>query len=247
MSQPTLGRLIGDAWALFRRDHDLIVRIAAPFVFVPTWTAQLLADPPPGLPATRDDAAINAWIDAAGQWAGGNALYYLAADALAVFGLAVIALLLLDRDRPDVATALRHGVARYARFLILAILISIPVSLGMWLVILPGLYAQARLVLAVPAMAARGVAARDAFGRSLRATRRVQLALFAAVTALFLAQWLLAMPFLAIDGILRQPGRLNPFVLALADAGIAASQTGYRVALLLLGVALYRRMASSGT
>ena len=53
-------------------------------------------------------------------------------------------------------------------------------------------------------------------------------------------------PLAPLDLWLREPARLNPIVLALVDAGLAAAAALYHVALLLLGLVAYRRLASSG-
>lgn len=43
----SLGRVLGDAWTILRREGDLVVRLAAPFVFLPAFAVQLLVAPPP--------------------------------------------------------------------------------------------------------------------------------------------------------------------------------------------------------
>ena len=46
----TFSRLLADAWSLFRRQADLILRIALPLVVFPAFAVQLLCDPLPPLP-----------------------------------------------------------------------------------------------------------------------------------------------------------------------------------------------------
>lgn len=244
----TLTRLLADTWSLFRRDADLIVRVAAPFLFLPALAVQLLADPLPPLPATRDQPAIEAWLNTVGVWGQSNAGWYVLADAIGLFGLATSAMLLVDRARPDVRAALSRAARLFPRFILASFLVAIPVGLGLWLFVLPGLYAQARLIAVLPALAAeQPLGAGRSLARSVAITRGYGWALLGAVLTIFLLQWLALGLLAPVDGWLRAPAHLNPFLLALVDAGLAAVAATYHVAILLLGVVAYRRLASTGT
>ena len=245
---PSLGRILLDTWALFRREADLIVSVAAPFVFLPALAVQLLADPlPPLPPAPRDQQVLQAWLDAVTSWGQGNAGWYVAADAISLFGLAALAVMLLDPARPDVGGALGGAARRFWRFALASVLVAIPVGAGMWLLILPGLYAQTRLIAAVPALAAeQPLGAGRSLARSIAITRGIGWPTLGAVVTLFLVQYLALSPLLSLDAWLRVPSHLNPFLLALIDAGLAAITSSYHVAILLIGVMLYRREARQG-
>jgi hypothetical protein len=245
---PTVSRVLAGAWRLFRGERDLIVRVAAPLVFLPAFAALLLTDPLPPLPdGPRDEAAIEAWLTLALEWARGNALPYVVADLIGIYGAAVLATLLLAPARPTVAEALRGAAARLLPFLAVSLIAAVPVGLGMQLLVLPGLYAQARLATAIPALAARGrLGPIEALRDSLRRTRGHGLALTGAMVALFLLQYLAVVPLLSVDDGLRAVGRENPVVLALVDALVAAAGAAYHVGVLLVGVVAYRR-ASNGT
>ena len=139
----TFSRLLADAWSLFRRQADLILRIALPLVVFPAFAVQLLCDPlPPLPPAPRDQAMLEAWIGQVGLWGQANGIWYLLADAVGVFGLATIAVLLLDPDRPVVAGALRTAGRRFVPFALASVAVAVPVGLGMWFFVLPGLWVQ---------------------------------------------------------------------------------------------------------
>lgn len=241
-------RLLADAWTLFRREADLISRVAAPFIFLPAMAVRLLTDPPPAFPAApRDPTALQGWFASVAAWGEANAGWYLLAEAIGLYGLATLALLLADPACPDVRAALGRAARLFPRFLLANILVAIPVGLGMWLLILPGLYAQARLIAALPALAAeQPLGAARSLERSVMVTRGSGWALLGAVAALFLIQWFAIAPLAPLDLWLREPARLNPIVLALVDAGLAAAATLYHVALLILGLVAYRRFASSG-
>lgn len=244
----TVSRVLADGWRLFRGERDLIVRIAGALVFLPAFAALLLTDPLPPLPdAPRDEAAIEAWLTQALEWANGNAFWYVAADLVGILGAGAIALLLLNGARPTVGEALRGALRLTLPLLGVSLIAAVPVGLGMQLLVLPGLYAQARLLTAVPALAAQprlGVV--EALRDSLRRTRGRGIALTGATVALFLLQYIAVVPLLSADTWLRAAGHENAAVLALVDALISAAGAAYHVALLLVGVAVYRR-TSNGT
>lgn len=245
--RPSFALVLAAAWRLFRRDRELVLRIAGALVFLPAFAAQLLCDPIPPLPAApRDPVAMQAWMDAVVAWGQGNALFYLAADVVGIYGLAALAILLAAPSRPTVGEALREAGRRLVPFALLSLVVAVPVGLGLWLFVLPGLYAQARFAAATPALAAApGEGIGGAITTSLRRTRGRGLALTAAIVTLFLAQWLLAVPLLSADEWVRQPSNLNPPVLSLIDAGLAAAATAFHLGALLIGVVAYR--SSRGT
>lgn len=242
-------RLLGDAWAIFRREAELIVAIAGALVFLPAFAVQLLCDPLPPLPAQpNDQAAMDAWITAVSAWGQSNGLWYILADLIGMVGLAAIALLLLSPDRLSVRAALGGTMARLGRFIIANLLTAIPVGLGLWMFVLPGLYFQARFVAVIPVIAAESSqSVARAIGRSWRVTGRAGFGVLGAVLVMFMAQWLLVSPLLSLDSWMRQPGHDNQFLIALITALLAAAATFYNVALLLVGVVAYRRFSSTGT
>lgn len=245
----TFPRLLALAWQILRRDAAILVPLAGCFMFLPALAVLLVCDPvPPVPPAPRDQAMMEAWLQAVTIWARGNALAYVVADLLAIFGAAAAAVLLLDARRPALSVALRLAALRFWPFAVASLVAAVPVGLGLWLLILPGLYVQARLLAALPALAHRSVLGGLAALRlSLRLTRGHGLALTGAVVALFLAQWLALAPLLSADAALRAAARPNPLALTLVDAAIAAIGAAYRLNLLLVGVAFYRTVASRGT
>lgn len=246
---PTFARLLADAWGVFRREADLILRLAGPFVFLPALAVQLLCDPLPAIPAQPgDERAVAAWFTLVSAWGEDNALWYVLADVVGMIGLAAIALLLLAPEKPTVGAALTGAARRLGRFVLVTLLVAIPVGLGLWLFVLPGLYFQARLIAALPVLAAEPQrSATRAIARSWRVTTRATWAILGAIVALFLLQWLAVSPLFPLDAWLREPGHDNPFVIALVAVLLASAATAYNLAILLLGVVAYRRFASSGT
>ncbi|MBW6528825.1 hypothetical protein KZ813_18455 [Sphingomonas sp. RHCKR7] len=245
----TFAGLLSVAWRLFRRDRALVLRLAAVFVFLPAFAALLLCDPlPPLPPAPRDELMMRAWLAAVASWGQSNALFYLLADLLAAYGVAAVALLLLDPDRLTVGQALGQALARLWSFVLVSVAVAVPVGLGMWLLVLPGLYVQARLIAAVPALARHpALRAGPALRLSWRLTKGQDWAITGALVTLFLAQWVAVSPLLQADEALRAPGSGDPVLLALVDALLAAVPVAYAVAVLLVGVVVYRVGASRGS
>ncbi|MFT3976803.1 MAG: hypothetical protein QM688_06790 [Sphingomonas bacterium] len=244
----TLGRVLADVWTILRREGDLVLRVAGPFVFLPAFAVQLLAAPPPALPASpRDQAAMQAWVTQLSDWGQANAGWYLLADLIGIYGIAVLAILLIHPARPDVRTALAAAARHFGRFVLADIMVAVPVGLGLWLFVLPGLYMQARLVLTLPVLVADApIGAARAFARSWALTRRQWWGVLAAIVTLFLAQYMLLAPLIGADDALRSAGHRNPLVMALVDGGMAAASTAYHLGILAIGIAVYRRLASSG-
>ena len=68
--------------------------------------------------------------------------------------------------------------------------------------------------------------------------------MFASLVAVFALWWMVLIPLAPLDGWLRSPGHLNPFLLALVDGALTAVAAVYQAAALVLGVVAYRRLAS---
>ena len=245
----TFAGLLAATWRLLRRSLDPVIAITALFVFLPAFAALLLSDPvPPIPPAPRDELAMQAWVTAMAQWGQANGLWFVVADVAGIFGAAAVAVLLLDADRPTVGQALRIASRTFWPFLIASVAMAVPVGIGLWLFVLPGLYVQARLVASIPAIARRpGLGVGRAIRVSLAMTRGHGWAITGALVTLFLAQYLVAVPLMQADEWLRMPGNANPLLLSLVDAGIAAVGAIYATGTLLVGIIIYRVRASSGT
>ncbi|OJU15870.1 MULTISPECIES: hypothetical protein [unclassified Sphingomonas] len=244
----TLGRVLADAWTILRREGDLVLRVAAPFLFLPNFAVQLLVAPPPALPqSTGDRAAMQAWAQAIYSWMQANAGWYLLVNLVGIYGMAALTILLIHPARPDVRTALITAARRFGRFSLAYLLMAIPISLGFWLFVLPGLYMQARLIATIPALVVEApIGAARAVGRSWRVTRGEWWGVLGAVVLIFLAQYLIRVPLSPADSFLRSAGHENPIVLALADAVMAAAEAAYQIAILGVGIAIYRRLVSNG-
>lgn len=241
----TFGRLLADVWAVFRREADLILRVAGPLLFVPAFALLLLAEPMPEWPGTgADETVMNRWFAAFETWGNANAHWYVLGAIVSIFGQAAIATLLLNPARMTVGEALRAAGPRLPRYVLAGAIANLATGLGFLALILPGMFLYARLVALVPVVANERHGAIASIGRSVRLTRGATLAILGALMLLFVMQWVAVAPLAPIDRWLRAPGHDNPFVIALVDAGVAAIGAAHSLAVLLLGIVVYRRLAS---
>ena len=242
-----------DAWSLFRRDRDLLIRRGAPFLFWPPLVLGLLVPEPP-MPAepTSGDARAEAtaramaWFDSVGTWAGHYGSWYFAAYALGMIGSAALFALCLSGGRFSVGQALKLALRVAPRFLLAMILIALPVGAGMLLYILPGLYVAGRLMLVGPVLfAERRMPALAAIARSLVLTRGVGLPMAALASCTSLGGMIAAQPFLLLVEW-AQANDGGPIMIALLHAGAAEVAMAAGIAQVLIAIAAYRRLVSRG-
>ena len=241
----TLAALLGDAWASFRRDADLLLRVAGPFIFVPTFAMLLLVGPLP-LPDGRIEDAqerAQAWMNGLDAWVGDYGVGSAVAYAITYFGLAVLYCLLLDPARPTVGGALRRAATLFPRFILATVIVSIPAGAGMYLLLLPGLWLMSRFMLAGPIVFAEApIGAVAAIGRSWRATRPAQWSLLGAIVTVYLGGMLAGQPFMLLARWLGAGTGGNPIGIALAHAMAAGVAMLCQLAGALIAVAAYRRL-----
>ena len=249
----TLAALLSDAWALFRREADLLLRVGGLFLFVPTYALLLLVGPLP-LPdpdIADTQARAQAWVDKLDIWVGNYGLGSVGAYAITWFGTALIFCLLLDRTRPTVGEGLKRTAILFPRFLLAMVVVSIPSGAGMYLLLLPGLWLMSRLALAGPILFADApIGAVAAVGRSWRLTRKAQWSLLGAIVTVYLAAMLSGQPFMLLarwlGGTVAEGGGQNPIAVAIVHALAAGVAMLAQIAGALIAVAAYRRVSAAG-
>jgi hypothetical protein len=238
-------RALVDAWALFRSERSLLLPIAGLFLFVPQLAQLLLLPEVPEIPLDRSPQNLATWFEGSySAWATIAGPWILLGYLLVLFGSATILALFLDAGRLDVASALRRALGLTPRYLLASILIGIPVGIGSWLLVLPGIYLLGRLMLTGPAvMATPSVGAVRAAATSWRLTRRAQMATTALAALTMLAAMIAPLPFLSLASSMRAAGAVNPVALAMLEIGAAAAITASVLALLLVEIAVWRQLA----
>ncbi len=243
----TLAGLLADGWALFRRDADLLLRIAGLFFFLPTYALLLLVGPLPLPDAAITDATARAqaWMTALDTWVGDYGLGSVGAYAITYFGLAVVFCLFLDPVRPTAGEAMGRAARMFPRFILAMVVVSIPAGAGMYILLLPGLWLMSRFMLAGPILFAESpTGAMAAIGRSWRMTRSCQLALLGAIVTVYLAALLAGQPFMLLARWLGGEGGANPAGVAIVHAFAAGVAMLTQLAGALVAIAAYRRLSA---
>lgn len=245
-----LGAAFAAAWALARRDRDVLTGIAGLFVFLPALATLVLLTPPPPAPQMgtgADEGAVAAWVDAYVAWSA-HSTPLLAVSVLAsLFGSLTITALYLDNVRPTVAGAMLTAARLFPRYVLLMLGVSVVALVGMALFVLPGLWVMGRTMLVTPALVAERRAGSDQapgpISRSIDLTRGNGL-LMAGLAGIgtFGAQLLMG-PFLAISDAMTAAGAANPIAVVLADIGAAIVATAFTLGVTLIRVTIYSRSA----
>ncbi len=243
------------AFALWRRDRALLLPIAGLLIFVPQYALLLLVPEMPRIAdGDRSEAAMLAWSQALATWVRAHGLWYVAAPLMTMFATLTIATLYLDRARPEAGRALGSALALLPRYLLATILVSLPIG-GLTLAALPApvlayvlalpvLYIFARSMLVAPVIVGeRPVGAIGAIQRSWALTRGHGLILTGIYAATALAGPLAGSLFLAIGEL----AQTNPVLVAITAGVASLFAAGGALALALIQVVVYGRLASKGT
>ncbi|WNO53220.1 hypothetical protein [Stakelama saccharophila] len=232
------------ALALWRRERDLLVRIAAPFLFLPLYATLLLAsvpEIPEGGVAPGDVEAARAVFDgyiALAPWS-------LSAAVLGMFGAATIYALVL-RGKPTVGEAMRLALARFAMFVLAMVVARLIIGAGMLLLVVPGLYLLGRCYLLGPVlMVEPKLGPIEAISRSFDLTRRHAWTLMFVSVAIWLTGNVLSSIPSAMAGAIGGAGG-SPVANIVLMAVTAAISMAASIADILVKIAVYRQLAKSG-
>lgn len=238
-------RATSDAWALWRRDWQVLWPIAGLFLFLPGLAMLLLVAAPPGAPANgASEVEVAAFLKAFSTWFVDNAGAFALSSLVSLMGSAALAVFYLDRAPATVEDALIRALALMPRFVLAGLLVIVPTMIGASIFILPGLYVIGRTSITGPVLVAQQpISALQAVMTSVRLTRGNGLLLAGLAALLLLAGQFLPWPFLvAIEG-LAKANAANPFVIALLSVPAAALAAAVSVATILLRVTIYRQLA----
>ncbi|WP_109808562.1 hypothetical protein [Sphingosinithalassobacter portus] len=231
--------IFGDARALWRANRDLLIRVGGVFLFLPAFAMQLFLPP-----QEMKDVTFEQAFEATVQWAVANAHWLLLDRLVSLFGLVTLLMLLLARAESTLGETMRHALRRFPAFVLLWLLVSMLTTLGAMAFIVPGLYLAGRTFLIGAALIAepeRGPAAAFSAGIEVSRGRGWMLFLIAAIV------WLVA---LVATGLAGDLGRAfdtlgGPiFGGAVGSALSSVVSTAAAIAMVLLQVAAYRRLAA---
>jgi len=248
--------IYADAWSLWRADWPILTAVAGMFVFLPRLALSLLV---PSFPDTStvvsadpSDPAFRALVAQVGEWMQHYALPVIGGALIELFGqLALVAIYLAAR-RATVGQALLTSLRLLPRFVLATLLWQVPMGVLAFLlspvpfVVVPLLaLVVARMLLIAPAiLAARPIGAVAAIGRSFRMTRGNMLVLASVALSVIIAQYLIQIPFLAVDQWLVKNGP-NPVARLIVDTFVSGAVALAATATALIQVAAWRRLSSS--
>ncbi|GAA0321269.1 hypothetical protein GCM10009087_34410 [Sphingomonas oligophenolica] len=244
--------VLADAWRMWKRDRDLLLAVAGFFLFLPQFAVLvLLPDPPVPAAGVSNEEAIRVWAPLMAQWLSDYGLALVGSILWAAFGALLIFVLYLRSGRPDLKNALQAASRLLLRYLLVSVLASLPIALIAvpavgFLLIIPGIYAIGRMMLAGAAMVAeQPLGAVASVKRSIELSRGHGLAFAGIAIALLLGSRLLPEPFVALGRVLDGAPTANPVSAALLDAMAAATASLATLATILIQIALYRRLVAS--
>lgn len=250
-----IAAIAADARARWQRDGALLWPLAGLLVLVPQWALLLFVPEAPARPVATDDAGAAAWQQAMAAWLSGWGGWYLLATLLGYLATLTIAGLYCAPAHPTLGRALGAGSTLVWRYLLATLIVAVPLAtvgvmlihlpLGAFLLLPVVLVVLARTALVAPVLhAERPVSAGRALLRSWRLTRGATAAMAVLYTAPPLVGLATGSVFTAAAASLTARNLANPVVLALFDGAAALVETGAAVAMALVAVSAYRRLAA---
>ena len=122
--------ILRDAWAMAKRDSELLLGIAGVFLFIPDLAGAIYVAPAPAPPAVVDQTSADLWLKQLGVWGQQYELLVIVLSLLSLFGVLALFVVYIDRARPTVSGALGQAGALLPHYLLLALAVSVPVSIG---------------------------------------------------------------------------------------------------------------------
>lgn len=226
-----------DARALWRAHHDLLVRVGAVFLFLPTLAAQLFLPPPQLDKAETREAmteAIVAWFGVSGGW-------FVLELIVIAYGGGLMLVLLLGREGETVGESMLRALRLLPGLLIAWTCVLILLSLGSMLLVVVAFYIGGRLMMTGPVLV-RGVRGGPfaALVESVKLSHRNGWMLSAVSLVVLAAGYVAALVPQMVLGVIAGMGTAHPLIALplniLSSAGSAAGWT----ALILVQASAYR-------
>lgn len=228
----SLSGVFADAGAMWRSERDLLLRVAAVFLFLPQLAIALLIPP-------LDSASVprEALGEAMIAWYGANLHWFVLVLVVQLAGAGVVLGLLLDPRRPSVGEAIARAL-RLLPLLTLGMLGSmLLISAGSFLLVVPGLYMLGRTALVTAILVAepeRGFL--GGFAAALERTHGAGWKLFVALASI----WIAGMVAASLSGAFADA--LGPYGKLLGDASVALFGTAVTMAQVMVQAAAYRAL-----
>lgn len=240
-----LARAVADAAAQWRRDRDVLTRVAAVFFFLPSLAFRLFVPEPAPLPEgieVTPEMAVEQMLG----WLGANAHWLLGERLIESFGCAVLLAMLLDPRRLQLGDAMREAARRFGLFVVASVAALALVGLGWMAFVLPGLYLVGRTFLVgAVVMAEPDRPAAALLPRAIAITRGHGWVLLLVATALFATSYFGAVFVGEALFALQGGGPVLAAVQMLLDMLGAALSAAVVLATVLVQASLYRALAAA--
>lgn len=248
--------IYADVWAAWRLDWNVLTAVAGMFVFLPQLALLLLVPAWPDMSTVTstdpNDPALRAAVDAVTTWIATYGGWYIVALAMLAYAQLSLVAAYLTSSQAPVGKAMVIAARVLPRMMLASVIGSLPLAvlspilLRFPFLIMPVVaLIAARMLLTGPAIiAARPIGAIAAIGRSVRATRGATFLLAGVLISILLAQFLIALPFLALDEWMTKYAP-NPVARVMVDAVTAGASTLATIATALVQVTVWRRLSSS--
>ncbi len=237
--------VFADALTLWRKESDLLVRIAGVFFFLPAYAFRLFVPVPQPAPEAGEATAEAAFAQMV-QWFTANAHWLLAERLVELFGGAVLFALLLAERRPTAGEAMAAALRRLPVYVLVYAAAMALIAAGWMIFILPGLYLLGRTFLTgAVVMAEPGRGPGDALLRAFRLTQGNGWLLLLATMVIFSVGYFGAVLIGELYLGLGLEGFVGDAVRALLDALGATIAAAVALAMVLVQTAAYRRLSES--
>lgn len=243
--------VLHDAWALAKRDREVLIGVSGLLIFVPQLAVFLLIRLHLTMPADfeTNPEAQKAFVLQMQAWMSANLPGLLLAALASLIAQIAITSLYVDRARLTVAAALARAPSRLWPVLLIALVAS-PLALSIQfvsLLIVPAAYLQGRLLLTMPILLGdQPISALGAIRTSWQKTGGHGLACAGLACIAVLPVIILVLPLNALGTAAEWALMANPVVaLLICGCGALIASAG-AIGKMLIEIALYRRL-NSGT
>jgi hypothetical protein len=233
-----------DARAMGRANRDLLTAIAGMFVLLPGIVADRLVTVAemPQASAAPAEAMDLMMAQIAANWP-----VLLGHSLLTSFGALAMLTLLLRPERPTVAESLKAALVLLPGYFIANMLQGLAVGVGLFLLLIPGLYLIARFALVAPVVAAERLAnPLSVLRRSAELTHGNGWRILGLLAILFVTGtivWTVVAVLVRIVATLLLPEDLADLALS---AMVGLVEAGISALVVLVSAALYRAASGSG-
>ncbi|MFC4290885.1 hypothetical protein ACFOWX_00460 [Sphingorhabdus arenilitoris] len=226
-----------DAVAMMKQHQSLVLPIAGLFIFLPGAIFAVMM-PPPEIDAAMDPGAqlamLTGFLSAMAPW-----LFVM--SILGMVGNLAIYHLVLGNGRPTVGEALGLAMGSFLTLFLAGLMSTIAITLGLILLIIPGVYLAIKFSLIGPAIAGEGIKSPiEALSRSWNLTKGNSLRIFGFFLIIGIVGGALYLVASLVAG-----GLLGLISATLASVVDTVFSTILSVVFLFVVIAVYKQMAAS--